>query len=164
MYSKDKGNMNTEVVNGEIMIEVPEGFRVYDKAELDQAYTDSNPDRWGMTNDERHIVVSVFWHKNNALVVALAGSREACKGTEKKLSKGLKNHGYVLEGFYQRDICGQKGHGFRHRYNLNGEEYISEVTLFMKGRVCYTVYCYTRSKDETANRQILSDIVDSMSF
>jgi len=156
--------MSTEIVNGEISITVPDGFHVLEVAELSKFYNDSNPDRWGMADNDRHMVVSIFWHKNNALVSAIAGPKDACKGTEKKLSKAMKNYGYVLEGFYQRAVCDLPGYGFRHRYKLRGEDYVSEITLFKKGRVCYTVYCYTRVENESANRPILSDVMDSLAF
>ena len=154
--------MDTAVVNGEISIDIPEGFRILNGEELNALYADSNPNRWGMTDDERHMVVSIFWHKNNPLLTLLAGAKDACKATERKLSKALRGHEYVLEGFFQRSLCGKQAYGFRHRYDLRGETYTSYVILFMKGSVCYTVYCYVRVTDMESSIPVLQDILQSM--
>lgn len=154
--------MDTAVVNGEISIDIPEGFRILDREELNVLYADGNPNRWGMTDDERHMVVSVFWHKNNPILTFLAGAKDACKATERKLSKALRDYGYFFEGFYRRVLCGKQAYGFRHRYTLKGEEYVSYVTLFMKGRVCYTVYCYVRTTEMEDRIPVLLDIIQSM--
>ena len=156
--------MSRTVVNGEVSLDVPEGFRILGKDELDTLYADSNPDRWGMSDDGRGMILSVFWHRSGALVSSIASANDACRSTERRLAKGLGAYGYSLEGFYRREVCGLEAHGFRHRYAVDGEERICEVTLFKSGRVCYTVYCYSSAKGEQENRQILTGIVDSMSL
>lgn len=156
--------MSRAVVNGEVSLEVPEGFRIIGKDELDRLYADSNPDRWGMAYDGKGMILSVFWHRSGALVSSIASAKDACKSTERKLAKGLGAYDYSLEGFYSREVCGLEAHGFRHRYSVDGEERICEVTLFKSGRVCYTIYCYSPARMERENRPVLTGIVDSMSL
>ncbi len=156
--------MQDAVVNGELTITIPEGFKVLDSEGLKELYNDDNADRWGMMDDQRHMVLSVFWHKNGGLVSFLAKPKDVCLSTEKKLSKALKDYGYELEGFYEKDLCGKKACGFRHIHTIKGVEYTSEVTQIMQGRVCYTIYAYSRSDNETENRPVLNEILDGMRF
>jgi hypothetical protein len=156
--------MGRAVVNWEASVDVPEGFRILGKEELDRLYVDSNPDRWGMADDDRGMIFCIYWHMSGALVSSLASAKDVCRSTEKKLSKGLRGYGYALEGFYRREVCGMEAHGFRHSYAANGVERICEVTVFKRGRVCYTVYCYSTVQGERENRLVLSGIVDSMSL
>lgn len=156
--------MNRAVVNGEVSVEVPEGFRILGKDELDTLYADSNPNRWGMADVGRGMIICVFWHRSGALVASLASANDACRSTERRLAKSLGAYGYSLEGFYGREVCGLDAHGFRHSYSANGVDRICEVTLFKSGRVFYTAYCYSTAEGEQANRPVLSGILDSMSL
>ncbi|MBE6514076.1 MAG: hypothetical protein E7Z69_03130 [Thermoplasmata archaeon] len=156
--------MNRAVVNGEVSVEVPEGFSILGKDELDGLYADSNPDRWGMADEGRGMILSVFWHRNGALMSSIASVEDACRSTEMRLARRLGPYGYSLEGFYMREVCGQDARGFRHSYSANGVDRVCEVTLFKSGRVFYTVYCYSTAEGEQGNRPVLSAVVDSMSL
>ncbi len=118
--------MQDAVVNGELTITVPEGFKVLDSEGLKELYNDDNTDRWGMMDDQRQMVLSVFWHKNGGLISFLAKPEDVCMSTEKKLSKALKGYGYELEGFYEKNLCGKKACGFRHIHMIKGIEYTSK--------------------------------------
>ncbi len=156
--------MGRAAVNGEVSVEVPEGFRILGKDELDTLYADSNPNRWGMADVGRGMIICVFWHRSGALVSSIASVEDACRSTERRLAKDLGAYSYSLEGFYGREVCGLDSRGFRHSYSANGADRICEVTLFKSGRVFYTVYCYSAAGRELENRPVLSAIVDSMSI
>ena len=149
-------------VNGEMVLSIPDGFKVMDKEQIDKAYADDNTNRWGMINDEDHMVVSIFWHRSGAIISALSGPKDISKATEKKLSNSLRGYGYRLQTFYSREICGIMVYGFRHDYTLQEIDYVSDVFTLKRGRVCYTIYCYTRKECEDANRPVLDSIIDSM--
>ncbi len=152
------------IVHGEIVLDVPKGFIVMDKEELDEAYSDDNANRWGMINDNAHMVFSVYWHRSGAIASALANAKDINKSTEKKLSKGLKGHGYHLQTFYSREICDSVAYGFRHDYILRDIPYVSDVFTLKRGRMCYTIYCYTRKESESINRPVLESVLESMRF
>ena len=156
--------MGRAAVNGEVSVEVPEGFRILGKDELDTLYADSNPNRWGMADVGRGMIICVFWHRNGALASSIASVEDACRSTERRLAKDLGAYSYSLEGFYGREVCGLDARGFRHSYSANGVDRICEVTLFKSGRVFYTAYCYSTAEGEQANRPVMSGILDSMSI
>ena len=156
--------METVVANGEVLISCPEGFMALGEAELDALYLDENHDRVGISDKERHITVCLFWHRSNPILSKLANAKDVCVSTEKRLRNRMSKHGYVFESFFERSVCGQEGQGFRHTYVLQDIEYTSEIIVFKKGNVCYTLYTYARTENMEGCRPVLDGIVDSMAF
>ena len=156
--------METVVANGEVRIPCPEGVRALGEAELDALYLDNNHDRVGISDKERHITVCLFWHRSNPILSKLANAKDVCVSTEKRLRNRMSKHGYVFDKFFERSVCGQEGRGFRHTYVLQDIDYASEIIVFKKGNVCYTLYTYARTENMEGCRPILDGIVDSMAF
>ncbi|AMK13443.1 hypothetical protein AUP07_0387 [methanogenic archaeon mixed culture ISO4-G1] len=151
-------------VNGALRLTIPDSFSVMSREDLRQAYLDDSPDRWGAWDKESHMVFSVFWHISNGLLVKLAEPNSVAKNTEKRLSKGMKDHGYVLKGFSETTVAGRKAPVFAYEYSLEGHVYVSDVTVIMEGKTCYTIYRYSRKDCMEANMPVLDAIRDSVSL
>ena len=151
-------------VNGALRLTIPDSFSVMSREDLKQAYLDDNPDRWGAWDKESHMVFSVFWHISNGLLVKLADPHSVAKNTEKRLSKGMKDHGYVLKGFSETTVAGREAPAFTYEYSLEGHVYVSDVTVIMEGKTCYTLYRYSRKDCMEANMPVLDAIRDSVSL
>lgn len=156
--------MNQVLVNNELSLSYPDGFHIMDGAELAQAYQNSNPNRWGIWDKDRHLIVSVFWHRTNRLLVSLADAKSVAKSTERKLRKGLKSHGYSFHGFYERELCGQRTHGFHYQYQVGDVVQSGETIILKHGSLCYTIYCYTRKDTQLAGDPVFEEILRSCSF
>lgn len=154
--------MNSAKVNDSLVVEYPDGFREMSEEELRQAYQDENSTRWGVMNEESHMVFCIYWHKGHKIYSALADSKSINKSTQTKLSKMLENNGYKLLGYRGLVIDGVRCTSFRHTYVLQDITYISDVTTMKVGTVCYTIYCYTRQKCEEANRDTLEAMLRSI--
>jgi hypothetical protein len=157
-----RANMQEALVNGEILISVPDGFDVMDDSLMDDLYEDHNHDRWGIIDRENHMVLTVFWHMPNGLLLKMVPTKTICKSTEERLSARLKDHDYKFEKHFRRLLCNIEGEGFRHSYSIRGYQYIAEIIVFKQGNVCYTVYAYSRTEMEPVNRPQLNDILESM--
>ncbi|MBO5547196.1 MAG: hypothetical protein J5920_00350, partial [Candidatus Methanomethylophilaceae archaeon] len=92
-----RANMQEALVNGEILISVPDGFDVMDDSLMDELYEDHNHDRWGIIDRENHMVLTVFWHMPNGLLLKMVPTKTICKSTEERLSARLKDHDYKFE-------------------------------------------------------------------
>ena len=156
--------MDDVLLNGCLKIPVPEGFRVLDREELRQMYLDDLPDRWGMRNEEEHIIVCVYWHKFNRLLKSIADPKEVCKADEKRISKVMKNNGYAFESYFDTEVAGIKACGFRYNYEVQGIPQVCEVTVLIRDNVTYTLYFYTRPECAEKARGIYGDIVGRISF
>ena len=53
-------------------VEVPNGFYVLSAEELRLAYQSEDPNRWGMRDKERHIILTVMWKEYQIILVRLA--------------------------------------------------------------------------------------------
>ena len=142
------------IVNSEISIEVPEGFSEMTEAEIREAYRQDYSDRWAIRDSERHIIICIQWHKNNALMASLADPESLIKNFESKISKAMKDNSYSLIGFGRTELCGIDAPSFRHTYQVEGVDQTSEVCIFKHGKVVYTVYSYYRTGDALAEDTI----------
>ena len=73
--------MNRETVNEAMEVEVPNGFYVLSAEELRLAYQSEDPNRWGMRDKERHIILTVMWKEYRGLpVLFLPGLKSVLPG------------------------------------------------------------------------------------
>ena len=154
--------MNQTLIHNELSLSWPDGFHEMDRDEMKGLYQDDNPDRWGIWDQERHIIITVFWHDSNAILAALAGPKDVAKSTEKQLKKGLKKHAYQFGGFYQTELCGQGAHGFRYSYQIGDVTQAAEVLVLKRKNTCYTIYYYAREELAAASRPVFEDVLRSM--
>lgn len=156
-------NSNHVLLNEELNLYWPDGFSVMTEEEQKAAFKTESTDRFGLHDKERHIIVFVWWHLSNPLIVKLAGSIEnVVKQTEKKLSKTYKNHNYQFGGFFSTEVCGCSARGLRYDYTLGDIVQTCETIQFIYKSCCYTVSCYTRPELIEENHPILEKILQDM--
>lgn len=150
------------MINQELSLSYPEGFHVMDAEELRKVYLDDNPDRWGIWDLERHIILAVYWHRSNALLSALAGAKDVARSTEKRLRKGLRANGYRFGGFFLEDLMGLEVPGFRYSYRVGDVAQAAETLVLKRKEICYTIYCYAREALAEASRPVFAEVLRSM--
>ena len=74
--------MNQALIHSQLSLSYPDGFREMDQEEMKRLYQDDNPDRWGIWDQERHIILTVLWHDSNVFLSALASAKDVAKSTE----------------------------------------------------------------------------------
>ena len=154
--------MNRALIHDELSLSYPDGFHEMDRAEMKRLYQDDNPDRWGIWDQERHIIIAVLWHDTNAFLSALASAKDVAKTTEKRLKRGMKSHGYQFGGFYQTELCGQEAHGFRYSYHIGDVVQTAEALVLKRKTTCYTIYYYAREELAPVSRPVFESILQSM--
>ena len=55
------------IINNEVMLSYPDGFEEMDRAQLKDAFLDDNPNRWGIKDEKRHMMVTILWNRTNML-------------------------------------------------------------------------------------------------
>lgn len=156
--------MQETIINQELRLAYPEGFAPIDREELDRLYQDENHNRWGIRDRDRHVIVTVFWHRTNALLVSLADAKSIAKATEGKLRRGLKQHGYQFEGFFPTEVCGVATQGFRYSYRVEDVDQVGEIIILKRKAVCYTLYYYARKESALEGYPLFEEILRSLSF
>ena len=154
--------MNQAVIHGQLFLVYPDGFHVMDVEELNQAFLDDNPNRWGIWDRERHIIIAVFWHESSAILSALAGAKDVAKSTEKRLRKGLKRYGYESRGSFTTTLCGQETCGFRYAYRVGDVFQSAETVILKHGTCCYTIYYYAREEKDLVSYPVYEQVLRSL--
>ena len=156
--------MQKAMVNDSLEFVMPEGFRLMDHEELVQAYELDYPCMWGMRDEERHVVLSVFWKVNNKLLAKLATPKLVADSRQNTLRRILKGREPHFDEKFTCEIAGQKAQGLRYGYVNKGNSYTCEYVVVMNGRACYTIDYYSRSDLAEANRPIYEEVISSMTF
>ena len=158
-------NNNHVLLNEELNLYWPDGFSVMTKEELKAALRTEDPEKFGIHDKERHIILFVWWHISNPLIVKLAGNiQNVVKQTEKKLKKTYKDHQYRFLGFFPTKVCGYEAYGLRFEYTLGEITQICETIQFIYKSCCYTISYYTRPELDEQNQPVLQEILESISL
>ena len=156
--------MQKAMVNDSLEFAMPEGFRLMDHEELVQAYELDYPLMWGMRDEERHVVLSVFWKVNNKLLAKLATPKLVADSRRNTLRRILRERDIHFDEEFDSEIAGLKARGLRYRYVNNGNQYTCEYVVVINDRTCYTIDYYSRSDLAEANRPMYEEILSSMTF
>ena len=154
--------MERHWINGELSLPRPEGFAVMSPEELDRAYTCNSPDRWGIWNKERHIMVTMLWHRYNPLLAWLADMKTLVRRNEQVNRRGYKDHDYQLEGFWSRTVGGMAGEGYRFTYRLGDVAQRIDTVLIKKGRTIYSLSCVGRPENTARDEALFEAILDGI--
>ena len=154
--------MNQALIHGQLSLSYPDGFREMGREEMKALYQDDNPDRWGLWDQDRHIIVAVLWHDSSPVLAALAGAKDVAKTTEKRLKRGMKAHGYRFGGFFQTELCGLEAHGFRYSYQVGEVTQAAETLVLKRKNTCFTIYYYAREELDLVSRPVYEEMLRSL--
>lgn len=155
--------MRKAMVNDSLEISQPEGFRVMNHEELRRAYGLDYDCMWGMRDENRHVILSVFWKVSNRLISMLGSAKLVAEQSEKNLRRRYKKVGYHSDGLFEVEVAGLGGWGFRYGYSPEGSAVQSCETVVIKnGTCCYTIMYHTRAERAQANRALYEEILASV--
>ena len=157
--------MAQALIHDELDISYPDGFAQMSAEELRQAYNNPYPNIWGIRDEERHVILAMFWKDSNELVSKLASAEQLAKRAEKQLAKGMRKNAYRPGGTFVTSIAGCEAHGFRYTFTAVGDvAQEAETIVFKRGKTCYTLYYYTRPETAAANRPVHDAILATLRF
>ena len=155
--------MNEVVLNDQLHLAYPDGFRLMDDEELARLFTDQVPNSWGIWDTDRHIVVSVLWNESNALLSKLVSNKDLAKRIRKHLSKAYANSGFRADGVVKTEVCGTEACGFDFDYQVEGIDQVGKIMVFkhVEARTCCcdTIYYYARKEQAEVGKAALDQIL-----
>ena len=154
--------MNRISINDGLSMSCPEGFSPMSAEELERVYTSRDPNRAGMWDRQRHVMVTALWQRYNPLLAWLADMKALAKRNEQLTRKGYQGHGYRLDGFFSRTVCGMAAEGYRFTCRLQDADQEIETVLVKKGSVVYSLNCIGRTENHDANQALFNAILDGM--
>ncbi len=155
--------MEQEIVNGAFAMPVPDGFHVMSEEELTKLFMKPDPDRWGIWDQERHIMLTLEWKKYSPLALKMTNVKNIAARNEQLMRKALKKYSYQPEGAFSGRIAGLEAEGYRYLYQVQGIEQTAECLLFAERSLVYRMTCVGRVENRAANRAFFESIVDSVS-
>ncbi len=153
--------MEKTVLNSELILTCPEGFRELTKEELGQYRYYKETPGWCVKDEDRHIMLSVSWVKSFGPIAAVTNSEGVAKSMEKKVRKLMAQSGYRLDGFIRRELGGKTADGFRYEYTAQETEMTGETFSVKNGRMFYYIYYYARTDLREESIRILEEIFDT---
>ena len=156
--------MKKLTVNEELTLTCPDSFREMTREELDTAFADTNRNRAGIRDGERHVILVVQWHRANVLLAALTDPSTALRGTEFRLRRLLKDHEYRRTGTRSRQIAGRNAKSFRYEYRVQGVMQEGEVYLLKKKTSVYMIYTYSRMPVTEEARRVIGEMLNSVTL
>ena len=155
--------MRKAIVNDSLEVSQPDGFRIMSHEQLCQAYGLEYDCMWGMRDEERHVILTVFWKVSNKLISMLGSAKLVAEQSEKNLRRRYKKMGYHSDGLFETEVAGIQGWGFRYGYTPEGAAAQSCETVVIKdGTCCYTIMYHTRTERAQENRPLYEEILGSM--
>lgn len=133
------------MLNNELQLSFPDGFRVMDEAELAGLKMIAEGPGCCVKDDSRHMVISVSWKKPGAFAGLLLSVNDLAASMEKYIRKGNAPFGYRLDEFRDITIGGHSARGIRYRYSVQGIEMLGESYVLKSGKQLYYFHLYTRS-------------------
>ena len=149
-------------VNNELTLSCPEGFAEMTPNELERAFSYRDARIFGIRDTERHIVITITWHKVNVFLAALSDPASTLRSAEFRLRRALSRYGFKKTGSLTRTLAGQTAKGFGYSFQVSGLIREGEVWMIRKKNCYYTVYTYARKPVSQENRAVIEGILKSM--
>ena len=152
------------IINEEVLLSYPDGFEEMDREQLKEAFLDDNPNRWGIKDEKRHMMITVLWNRTNMISAMITGPAAVAHSAERKMRTSLNKSSYKCGGFERKKISGRNANGFTYEYVLEGAAQIGEVLVFQNVNCFYMLYAYALKKNQKAARVVIDAIENSISF
>ena len=154
----------TDVKIGHMCVPVPEGFEVVSREDRSRMNFIREGDGEVLRNNDKHIVLSIACKKHNALLAALAGTKDAVKSMEKQVASAMAPYGYALDTFAAEDLGGKTAEAFQYHYTAQEIPMSGTSMILKEGGIHYYVHAYYRTQLQEESRAILQDICHGISW
>lgn len=161
--------MNEALLNNELAVSYPDGFHVMDEEDLKRVFLDAAPDRWGIWDRERHVIIALQWHESHpAFLRKIVSAKDLAKRAEAATHKAYKQMGYLGGSLFERNLCGEEAWGYRFESVVQGAPQVGEVDVFLRarerGNCAYTAYFQASRENAAAHYALFEEFLASMRF
>ena len=111
--------MTNDIINNELEISWPEGFHRMSEGELRKAFKDNNPNRWGIMDEQRHMMITVLWNRTNMLSAMTVGPKTVAYSVEHKIKTSFDKSSYHFKSYFPKKVSGRNAYGFRYEYMMD---------------------------------------------
>ena len=155
--------MNSVKVNNELNLTYPDNFKEMSDVELAR-YFGSPTNRWGVYDTDKHVILSVGWTKPG-FFKSMGDAESAMIGAQSRLRKSLLN--FQLIGSYKMSLAKKKKvAAIRFEYRVNAKKLVqvADLIIVKHKKKFYSLYYITRKANAPEERQVLREILDSVTI
>ncbi len=165
--------MNNLVLNNNMNVTVPEGFKEISKEEV-QAMTacGGQAPMWNILNEEDHVLISASWVKAGWLASHILNSKDMANNIQKRTKATTNNHpelGYSFTRVQETNLGGNKAYAYTCTYtatNKEGEKVnmVGETAVLKFGNTFYVFQSCYREALKDKGVKALQEIYASIRF
>ncbi len=149
-------------VGNELLLPVPDGFHELTEEERSKMNMPWAGQWVGISDPERHIVVTAGSKKAGLLAGLLLNARDLAGNMEKQIRGAMGSFGYRAEGPTSYLIAGEKVSGFRYAYEAQGIAMCAEsCVLKRRGTICF-FHLYAREELRAESSAAWEEILSSV--
>ena len=149
-------------VGNELLLPVPDGFHELTDGERSKMNMPWAGQWVGISDPERHILVTVGSKKAGLLAGWLLNARDLAGKTEKQIRGAMGSFGYRAEGPTSYLIAGEKASGFRYAYEAQGIAMCAESCVFKRRGKMYFLHLYAREELRGESFAVWEEILSSV--
>ena len=152
---------NYITLNDTLKIYYPEGFHVMDESERSSFKSLGGGPIDCLSDPERHIVISTGWKSIGRLLGMMFGAKDSAKSAEAQVRRAMKPYNYRLNGFFAKEVGGEKAEGYCFEYDAQGVHMYGETCVVKRGKELYFLHLYTRIGSKDENLEIWNGMLTS---
>lgn len=156
--------MTNDIINNELEISWPEGFHRMSERELRKAFKDNNPNRWGIMDEQRHMMITVLWNRTNMLSAMTVGPKTVAYSVEHKIKTSFDKSSYHFKSYFPKKVSGRNAYGFRYEYMMDNVVQLGEVLVTQNVNCYYTIYTYALKVNKQDARKVIDSIFKSLKY
>lgn len=149
-------------IDGELRLRYPDGFHELTDDERSRLNTPW-PGQWvGISDPERHIIVTAGSKKAGLLAGLLLNARDLAGNAEKRIRAAMTPYGYRAGDPTERKIAGERAVGFRYAYEAQGIAMCAESCVFKRRGRIYDLHVYAREETRAESFAVWETILSSV--
>ena len=133
-------------IDDELLLTVPDGFHELSDDERSKMNIPWAGQWVGISDPERHILVTAASKKAGLLAGLLLNARDLAGNAEKQIRGAMEAFGYRAEGPTSCLIAGEKACGFRYAYEAQGIAMCAETCVFKRRGKIFYFHLYAREE------------------
>jgi hypothetical protein len=154
--------MEDLLLNGELVLPLPAGFRVMDEEEKSKLRFLAEGECVCLSDPERHLLLTVGWKPLGGLARLMLNAGDAAKNAEKAARGAMRDTGYRCLGFEKQRIAGASAEGFRYEYTAQGIPMAADILIAKINKSFYYFNFYSRAESGEASFRLWEEFLGSV--
>ena len=152
------------LLNKELTIKIPDGFRTLDPAERASMHVIEEGEGVVFSNPDRHILLSIGWKQMGKFTGFLLKEDDIAGKMKQTIQKAMKPYQYHSPEDRNTDLDGESAKGVAYQYTAQEVPMFGESLVVKRNRTLYYFNYYTRQAMVEENRETWEGMLQSVQW